>query len=431
MAVKKSYSRYFIIFQEEDKGFGCAIDKQPTGYTKIETKNGRSKITVYVQNLVMEKGPYSCMLIDAEKTPAEFVNLGEVKVDDTGRGETWWEFPENDIGGTSNPVDRFNVAAVIVEGTNIISPLAGYAGHDRISWKDKLSLKTVEHTPEAVKKEENKKEEEVPENMARQDDKLDEEAKKFKEYEEKIRNEINEIEKGENAVPVSEKETETKIEIEDEAKETINNQAETENIETEDKADYEDSIRGDAPVGRTRNEIEKEENVDAYRDFYDIEDEKDDSIKYESVRHKDEEKRKFASMFHKVLRNYEEIEKVPDELPGSRWWRIPLNDNMQMTNDMYYTYYCTIHHLKMTYPYINYIKYIKKTGSYCFGIKYDEGGEVSYIMYGIEGGDTPSEQPYMGMTGFTKWIKHPKKDTGMWIMYYNPYTGCMMIPKKR
>ena len=427
MAVKKSYSRYFIIFQEEDKGFGCAIDKQPTGYTKIETKNGRSKITVYVQNLINEKGPYSCMLIDAEKTPAVYVNLGEVKVDDTGRGETWWEFPENDIAGTSNPVDSFNVAAVIVNGTNIISPLVGYAGHDRISWKDKLNLKAEIPVQEVIKNEEIKPAEEIPANESRQDNELDEEAKKFKEYEEKIRNEINEIEKGEIAAPVNEKE----IENEEETKETISDTGETEGNEIEDKVDYEDDIRGDAPIGRSRSEIENQENMNTYRDFYDIEDEKDDSIKYDSMRHKEEEKRKFASMFHKVLRNYEEIERVPDELSGSRWWRIPLNDNMQMTNDMYYTYYCTIHHLKMTYPYINYIKYIKKTGSYYFGIKYDEGGEVVYIMYGIEGGNTPSEQPYMGMTGFTKWVKLPKAEAGMWIMYYNPYTGCMMIPKKR
>lgn len=88
MSAKKSYNRFFIIFQEEDKGFGIAIDKQPTGYTKIETRNGRCKITVYVQNLSRDKGPYVFKLLDTSMDNVLIATLGEIKLDDTGRGDT-------------------------------------------------------------------------------------------------------------------------------------------------------------------------------------------------------------------------------------------------------------------------------------------------------------------------------------------------------
>lgn len=376
MASKK-YNRYFIIFQEEDKGFGIAIDKQPTGYTKIETRNGKCKITAYVQNLIKGKGPYICCMIDPSKNPAVIARLGEISVDETGRGETWWEYNEDDIAGTNSSIDKFIVAAVIVEGEKILSPLAGYASKEKIEWRDKIVAK--EDKKEAEIKEEIK--EEVREEIS-------DEARKFKEYEEKIRLDIK---------------------IQD-----FDNENKNENIEDDKKRDEEEK----KDEKEDRVEENNIENIDSDYDIYDY-------AKGDFVR----DKKTHAKVFHRILDEFEEKEELCSEIKGCRWWKIPFKENYNIPQDNNYPYYCTIYHPLMAYPYINYIKYIKKKGHYYFGLKYDNKGEVKAIMYGIEGSFNSQDQPYMGMTGFTKWFKIKDKDSGIWVMFYNPYTGCIMIPK--
>lgn len=44
LANKKSYSRYFIILQEDEKGHSISPEKQSSGYAKIEMKNDKCKV---------------------------------------------------------------------------------------------------------------------------------------------------------------------------------------------------------------------------------------------------------------------------------------------------------------------------------------------------------------------------------------------------
>ncbi|WP_027309477.1 hypothetical protein [Caloramator sp. ALD01] len=357
MSAKKSYSRYFIILQEEDKGFGIAIDKQPTGYTKIENKNGKCKITVYVQNLVKEKGPYVCYLIDTTKNPLYTARLGEVPVDDTGRGEIWWEYKEDNVADTGLNVDKFNVSTIVVEAEQTNFPLVGYVGKERASFKDRFVVKkrTVEEPKEEVKVE-----------VEVKDEVVEKEAEKFIEYENEIKKEVMKLE---------------------EVK--------------EDKKDEEDTIYDEAAqVELIRNEELK--------------------IK---------KQQKHANYFEEILRDFEEVDGITEEYSNCRWWKVKLDYDIKLKDNKYYPYYCAIYHIKMAYPYINYLKYCKNTGYYYFGIKYDKDGEVKYLLYGIEGENDVKSQPYSGMTGFIKWIK--VKDKGMWVMTYNPYNGCIMIPKPK
>ncbi|WP_445009702.1 DUF7922 domain-containing protein [Thermobrachium celere] len=359
--LKKSYSRYFIILQEDDKGFGIAIDKQPTGYTKIETKNGKCKITVYVQNLVKEKGPYVCYLVDTTKNPLYTARLGEVPVDDTGRGEVWWEYREDNVADTGLNVDKFNVSTIVVEGESASFPLVGYVGKDRTSFKDRFVLKKreVKEVKEAVKV---KNEVEV-----KVEDEVDEEAAKFDKYEEEIKKEIlGNIE-----------------------------EPQREEVKDEDLNDYNEAAQ-----------VELLRNAD---------------MSSKSKNH--------AMYFHEILKDFEEVKDITEEYSDCRWWKVKLDYDIRLKENKYYPYYCAVYHLKMAYPYINYLKYCKNTGHYYFGIKYDKDGEVKYLLYGIEGDNDIKSQPYSGMTGFVKWIKF--KDKGLWIMVYNPYNGCIMIPKPK
>lgn len=395
MAVKRSYNRYFIIFQEEDRGFGTAIDKQPTGYTKIETRNGRCKITSYVQNLLKDRGPYVCCMIDATQNPPVLARLGEIKVDDTGRGETWWEFREEDIAETGLSFDRFNVSAIIIEGDRMYAPLAGYMGREKTPWKDRLMQLPRASDNEDLKKDE--KEEIVEEET-------DEEAKKFKEYEEKISK--GDFERATEAVEKNEKKaneskTDSKSKPDDKLRDidTIKNMGEAGN----QSRSNEDDTKLYAPNENIKENMKKESKKAPY----------------------------FSDNFHRALDKFNEVDILNDDMRGSRWWRIPYDENTYIEEDENYPYCCTVYHLQMTYPYINYVKYFRKRGYYYFGLNYDEDGEVKQIMYGIEGKNSPKEQPYMGMTGFIKWMKIKDRDKGLWVMYYNPYTGCVMIPKKR
>jgi hypothetical protein len=552
VASKKSYNRYFIIFQEEDKGFGMALDKQPTGYTKIETRNGKCKITVYAQNLVKEKGPYTCYLIDATKNPVVPAKLGELKIDDTGRGETWWEFKEDDVANTGVPVDRFNVAAVVVEGNKINAPLAGYVGKDKIVWKDKMaSMPRTTELKEDPKLKSEKASEEIKEETRKEEpeEELDDEARKFKEYEENIKKEAAKEEASDNKDSLQEVRNASSKNAEDPKTEELNRNenkegkptaANTDGPKVENKEENRDNKPGQTNIAQPKEE--KKENKPAQTNIAEPKEEKKENkpeqtntarpkeekkenksvqtnpaqpkaekkennpTQTNTARPKEEKKdnkpaqtnpaqpkeekksnnptqtntsqsksenknnnegikaalpqqqepnrevepdgytiaddesftrrnkskdKKYANMFHNVLNSFEEVDGLSDELKGYRWWKVPHAYDVPIRDNKYYPYYSAVYHLKMTYPYINYIKCFKKTGHYYFGLKYDDEGEVKYIVYGIEGRNNIQEQPYMGMTGFLKWVPIKDKDTGMWLMYYNPYTGCIMIPKRR
>ena len=330
--------------------------------------------------------------------------LGEIKIDEMGRGETWWEFKEDDIAGTGVSVDRFNVAAIIAAGDNLLCPVVGYIGKDKVLWKDRIAPKT-----RAIKEDETYVTEEE----------LDEGAKKFKSYEEEIR-----------------KESQDKAEEAEEQPDTVDNEnlrsgnTESQEVESE-SSDVKDQAEPDA-----REEAGNAPEL-LNMDNEDIEEVKgapggiEESISPELFRDGNTSKKKYSDMFQDVLGDFKEFKDASEELQGTKWWVIPHGDDIPVRENKYYPYYCAVYHLKMTYPYINYIKYFKKHGKYYFGIKYDRLNEVKYIMYGIEGKNIISEQPYMGMTGFVKWVPFKGSDRGMWVMYYNPYTGSIMIPKQK
>jgi hypothetical protein len=477
VANKKSYNRYFIIFQEEDKGYGIAIDKQPTGYTKIETRNGKAKVTVYAQNLIKEKGPYMCYLIDATKNPAVLAKMGEVKVDDTGRGETWWEHKEDDVADTGVAVDRFNVACVAVEGEEFVSPLAGYIGKDKVLWKDKIVSKPrsagneemTEVIPENkavenVAEETDVKEEVIEEKVEVEE--LDEEAKKFKKYEKIIKDDKATRNAEENNKDNNKDNKEEVKPAKGASKPIVAGDVEANKEENKEgvkpaKGASKPIVAGDVEANKEENKEEVKPAKAASKPIVvkDAEPLKegakkpvqvpvapqglnleplaqtyyaDDVKEYENLmRHDDRKEGKYAKDFHGLLAGFEEVPDLSDGANGYRWWKIPHGYDMPIKNNRLFPYYSAIYHLKMAYPFINYIKCYRGCGHYYFGLRYDNEGEVKHIVYGIEGKNSIQEQPYMGMTGFVKWVPMKDKDTGVWLMHYNPYSGSIMIPKKR
>lgn len=443
MSAKKSYNRFFIIFQEEDKGFGIAIDKQPTGYTKIETRNGRCKITVYVQNLSRDKGPYVCRLLDASTDNVLIATLGEIKLDETGRGDTWWEYKEEDIANTGRSIEKFNVAAIMVDGEKLQAPLAGYTSKEKQPWREKLLEASRQKEDESRKDEETRHDDNEME--------LEEEAKKFKEYEEMLKKDLEEIHKKEEEKEGQEYrkgkgDKKDKDKCEDEHDKWIKDHDKHDDKyddKHDDKHDdkYDDKCddKHDDKYDDKCDDKHEEKHEDKYKedkkeklDIKDMESNCQWTSNMDTYLKDNKDKpHDNADAFHEILKDYEEDKDLEEEFNNTRWWKIPYNEYETYKGKVSYEHYCAVHHLKMAYPYMNYIKYFKKCGYSYFGIKYDKDGEVKYLMYGIEGNKTPQDQPYMGMTGFVKWIKPAKKDKGIWIMYFNPYNGCIMIPKEK
>jgi len=133
---QKNYSRYFIILQEDERSFALSADKLPSGYTKLENKNDKCKITFYVQNLSKEKKPYCQVLICGKKGKKQIVNLGTLNIDDTGRCETSVEYGENNIGNMNIPMKEI-VGAAVIKSTepSIISVMSGFLSTNISDWK--------------------------------------------------------------------------------------------------------------------------------------------------------------------------------------------------------------------------------------------------------------------------------------------------------
>ncbi len=136
MPLNNEYKRYFIILQEDDKGYELAAGKIPTGYVKLEIKNGKGKLTAYAQNVKnRDRVEYHMLLIAPSKKAA--VDMGRIMVDGTGRGELNIEFDADSVMKSGMKITDFLVAAV---SSNTGIPLSGYTGRDKIQWKNGYNI---------------------------------------------------------------------------------------------------------------------------------------------------------------------------------------------------------------------------------------------------------------------------------------------------
>lgn len=175
MSQKKKYSRNFIILQEDEKGYGLASDKAPTGYAKLEVKNNKCRVSFYVQNLKKEMKPYYILLICDKKDNKKLVKLGELNIDNTGRAEISKEFVPENIADSGLSVDKVSGAAIVRSvDSNIISVLNGFSVTDIP--KDWKRYTLIDNIQNKNKEENNKKE----------NQQVDNKNKSFQEYEEKI-----------------------------------------------------------------------------------------------------------------------------------------------------------------------------------------------------------------------------------------------------
>lgn len=192
MSQNKNFSRYFIILQEQDKGYGLTPNKVPTGYAKVECKNDKCKITFYVQNLKKENLAYYMFLIASKKNTEKLINLGQIKLDNTGRAEVTSEHDQDNIAGTNISFDKISGAALaIMNGKQVITPLVGFNTLDMPNFKDFKILNMY------LKDDQNQEKPPKKEVKSKKDDKVD-----FEKYENEIedKKELDKKELDENKI---------------------------------------------------------------------------------------------------------------------------------------------------------------------------------------------------------------------------------------
>ena len=396
MASNSRLYRNFVILQEDERGYANSDDKTLSGYSKIEAKGNKCKISFYAQNLKKDSDNYYMMIICCKKDMKQIVNLGPIEVTDTGKAEATKEYNVSNIGGLDIQFDKISGTAIakIKDGIPIFV-MCGFLNGQQPSdnWKNYTIIKAKEvraRATEKVAEKEHKKDPRKPEiKVEKSKDKVIEstvvEAQVIDEP--IIENTKRDDEDSKKVIEV-ESESEQEVENLKEAKERY---FQRENLRGKFE-DYEDEIEANKEFDPVSNKIRG--SIGEY----------------------------FESIVEGFDRDYDSI----NELKYTKWYKIPVHDLHEMCNMSNYNKYTLAY-----YPMLNYYPYIKKYGYFMLGYKCDSQGNLKHIIYAIPGKKDKDEQPYDGRTGFVTWVNLNGKDKdGCWLMFYDFKNSTVVVPMK-
>ena len=435
MTPKKNYSRYFIILQEDEKGYSLESDKTPSGYAKLEMKNSKCKISYYVQNLKKEKQPYYMVLICGKKDVNKIIKVGKLNIDDHGRVDIFYEYDMDNIADTAISSEKIIGAAIVkFLDANVISIMSGFSTTDKPNdWKNyKLADANTE-------KKETRTEEVINE---------------FDEYEQNI--ELIKVKSNDQVEHVNEK-TDTEKRVKDENVELLETQENVVEKEVKEEVKEEDAMK--RVKVENAEHLEKQENIpgedeketdEEKRVKAEISEQLEEEIEvdkqeedFEANRHKNKKQYKenypkgnMGNFFKVVAQDFEEVPNFSKEIKWCKWYKVPVHNLENMHNLHDYNKYTIVY-----YPMIRYYPYIRNHKSFMLGYKCDSGGEMKYIVYGIPGSKAKAHQPYGGKTGFVTWISDNNSDNnnnnndneemGHWLMFYDFKNSTIVVPIKK
>lgn len=467
MAQKKAYSRYFIILQEDENGYSLASDKLPSGYTKLETKNDKCKVSFYVQNLKKDKEPYEMVLICNRKDTKKLIKLGLLNIDEYGRAEVTYEFSVNDLAGSRVPIETVGGAAIVkAKGSDLTSVMSGFASTEPAKdWKSYALIEQrqedadnarnseeevilVQENKAAVVEQKEESKEEVPkrEEALKEEVYNKEENNVFYEYEQKIE-ELKQQYNNENAskAEVIQPEVRTADEVTkaDSDSEVLREPEKEVSVKDEEETEVEEVI----PVEEPAREPEANNEEDARKSNEKCKDKKEDDKSHEKCKEKKEEdkshdkckekkeeddypKGTVGDFFKLVAEEFEEVKDACKEIKRCRWYKVTVSNLEDMCNPSNYNKYTIVY-----YPMISYFPYIRRHGHYLLGYKYDSKGRMKYLVYGVPGTKSRTDQPYGGKSGFVTWVPLKEGDEnddsfGYWLMFYDFRTSTIVIPVK-
>lgn len=391
MASNNRLYRNFVILQEDERGYANSEDKTLSGYSKIEAKGDKCKISFYAQNLKKDNDKYYMVLICSKKDIKQIVNLGPLEVTDKGKGEVTKEFNVSNIAGLNLDFDKISGAAIVkMNNDSPIFVMCGFLNGQQPTdnWKGYTIIKTrdVRSTKSNIIKDSKK---EIKKN----------DSKKRKVKEEYLsENEAKEEEK-----PIIENPIRDEVEVKIEPEETKKEFAESEESEI---------IKENEPKENLRGKFEDyEDKIEANKEFDPINGKIRGSI---------------GEYFESIVDGFERDTDSIDELKYTKWYKVPVHDLREMCNMNNYNKYTLAY-----YPMLNYYPYIKKYGFFMIGYKCDSKGNLKHIIYGVPGKKDKDEQPYDGRTGFVTWVSIKNNaNNGCWLMFYDFKNSTVVVPMK-
>ena len=391
MASNNRLYRNFVILQEDERGYANSEDKTLSGYSKIEAKGDKCKISFYAQNLKKDNDKYYMVLICSKKDIKQIVNLGPLEVTDKGKGEVTKEFNVSNIAGLNLDFDKISGAAIVkMNNDSPIFVMCGFLNGQQPTdnWKGYTIVKTrdVRSTKSNIIKDSKK---EIKKN----------DSKKRKVKEESLsENEAKEEEK-----PIIENPIRDEVEVKIEPEETKKEFAESEESEI---------IKENEPKENLRGKFEDyEDKIEANKEFDPINGKIRGSI---------------GEYFESIVDGFERDTDSIDELKYTKCYKVTVHDLREMCNMNNYNKYTLAY-----YPMLNYYPYIKKYGFFMIGYKCDSKGNLKHIIYGVPGKKDKDEQPYDGRTGFVTWVSIKNNaNNGCWLMFYDFKNSTVVVPMK-
>ena len=391
MASNNRLYRNFVILQEDERGYANSEDKTLSGYSKIEAKGDKCKISFYAQNLKKDNDKYYMVLICSKKDIKQIVNLGPLEVTDKGKGEVTKEFNVSNIAGLNLDFDKISGAAIVkMNNDSPIFVMCGFLNGQQPTdnWKGYTIVKTrdVRSTKSNIIKDSKK---EIKKN----------DSKKRKVKEESLsENEAKEEEK-----PIIENPIRDEVEVKIEPEETKKEFAESEESEIIEENEPKENLRGK---------------------FEDYEDEIEANKEFDPINGKI--RGSIGEYFESIVDGFERDNDSIDELKYTKWYKVPVHDLREMCNMNNYNKYTLAY-----YPMLNYYPYIKKYGFFMIGYKCDSKGNLKHIIYGVPGKKDKDEQPYDGRTGFVTWVSIKNNaNNGCWLMFYDFKNSTVVVPMK-
>ena len=391
MASNNRLYRNFVILQEDERGYANSEDKTLSGYSKIEAKGDKCKISFYAQNLKKDNDKYYMVLICSKKDIKQIVNLGPLEVTDKGKGEVTKEFNVSNIAGLNLDFDKISGAAIVkMNNDSPIFVMCGFLNGQQPTdnWKGYTIVKTrdVRSTKSNIIKDSKK---EIKKN----------DSKKRKVKEESLsENEAKEEEK-----PIIENPIRDEVEVKIEPEETKKEFAESEESEIIEENEPKENLRGK---------------------FEDYEDEIEANKEFDPINGKI--RGSIGEYFESIVDGFERDTDSIDELKYTKWYKVTVNDLREMCNLNNYNKYTLAY-----YPMLNYYPYIKKYGFFMIGYKCDSKGNLKHIIYGVPGKKDKDEQPYDGRTGFVTWVSIKNNaNNGCWLMFYDFKNSTVVVPMK-
>ncbi len=428
MPSKKSYNRFFIILQEDQKGYGVDANKTPSGYAKLEMRNDRAKTSFYVQDIKKQNGPYYMVLIaQGNGGTRELINLGQINVDEGGKADVSNEHDANNIANTNICMDKVHGAGICrINGTRINPVMVGFiCGEELKNWATYPMAKGIAKATKAATTIVKATEEIIEKGFKKETKNETKETKN--EIKNETKNETNIVQEKKNESVETEK---CQRNIEEQGENTVLEEVE----ENKEKIELE-------AEGETQNFDEYEEQIERLKEYRKKHNSKECNDKHEHHGHhehhehhehnKEYDKWEYpvgpmGKFFKSVVNGLENIGSN-DSIKNCTWYKAHVENLDTMYCEYDYNKYSVIF-----YPMICYYPYIAKAKHFMVGYKCDDDGVLKYIIYAIPGTKALIDQPYEGKTGFVTFMSDSENsEMGHWLMYYDVRKNSVVVPVKK